>query len=379
MDDVDLEVLFPDAVHEASFVHGTPVRVTARIVALLGLGPGDPVLDIGAGAGKFAIVASALSGARVRGVERDPRLVAVAREAARRLRVQVTFEEGSFTPVAAEGADVVYLFNPFTPTAFPPGSWPGKRRGPRGTAAAERASAIAAVTDFPRGRARGPPRGHVLRLRRRDAFLLRARASPTRRGTRARSRSGRSAPSRRLAGERARQPDARRGCGTLGSRSASMGHPGLVARIREALLAVASTFPEHLAKSQPPTWFEPTEMAQNELFDALVRAHKKDRWRCRSRRSSARGRRTTTSSSCSCGASRGSCPRSSPPGSIGPAAIRRRRTSSASSRARPRSKAPTGRGRRRRRGVGDALRRGPRRRPRHPPPPCAPDRPLEDG
>ena len=148
VDDVDLEVLFPDAVHEASFVHGTPVRVTARIVALLGLGPGDRVLDIGAGAGKFAIVASALSGARVRGVERDPRLVAVAREAARRLRVQVTFEEGSFTPVAAEGADVVYLFNPFTPTAFLPGSWPGKRRGPRGTAAAERASAIAAVTDF---------------------------------------------------------------------------------------------------------------------------------------------------------------------------------------------------------------------------------------
>ena len=55
------------------------------------------------------------------------------------------------------------------------------------------------------------------------------------------------------------------------------GDPWLVARIREALLAVASTFPEHLAKSQPPTWFEPTEMAQNELFDALVRAHKKDR------------------------------------------------------------------------------------------------------
>lgn len=146
--DEDLDVLFPDAVHEASFVHGTPVRVTARIVALAGLGPEDRVLDVGSGAGKFGIVAAAMSGARVRGIERDPRLVAVAREAARRLRSDATFEEGSFTPAAAEGAHVVYLFNPFTSTAFLPGTWPGKRRGPRGTAAAERAAAIAAVTSF---------------------------------------------------------------------------------------------------------------------------------------------------------------------------------------------------------------------------------------
>lgn len=146
--DPDLDVLFPDAVHEASFVHGTPVRVAARIVELLGLGPSDRVLDVGSGAGKFCLVATAMCGARVRGVERDPRLVAVAREAARRLRLDATFEEGSFTPAVAEGVDVVYLFNPFTPTPFLAGSWPGRRRGPRGTAASERASVIASVSRF---------------------------------------------------------------------------------------------------------------------------------------------------------------------------------------------------------------------------------------
>lgn len=50
-----------------------------------------------------------------------------------------------------------------------------------------------------------------------------------------------------------------------------------VARVRQALATVARVFPEHLAKPQPPTWFEPHEIAQNEQFDAIVRAHKKDR------------------------------------------------------------------------------------------------------
>lgn len=55
------------------------------------------------------------------------------------------------------------------------------------------------------------------------------------------------------------------------------GDPSLEARVREALLAVLDAFPEHLAKPQPPTWFEPDEIAHNDQFDALLRAHKKDR------------------------------------------------------------------------------------------------------
>jgi hypothetical protein len=49
------------------------------------------------------------------------------------------------------------------------------------------------------------------------------------------------------------------------------------ARLREALLEVARVFPEHVAKSRPPTWFDPEEIARNDQFDAIVRAHKKDR------------------------------------------------------------------------------------------------------
>lgn len=55
------------------------------------------------------------------------------------------------------------------------------------------------------------------------------------------------------------------------------GDPERVARLRDVLAGLVAAFPEHLAKSQPPTWFEPHEIAQNDQFDAIVRAHKKDR------------------------------------------------------------------------------------------------------
>jgi len=48
-------------------------------------------------------------------------------------------------------------------------------------------------------------------------------------------------------------------------------------RLSEALGRVLRVFPEHLAHARPPTSFEPEEIAKNHHFDAMVRAHKKDR------------------------------------------------------------------------------------------------------
>ena len=55
------------------------------------------------------------------------------------------------------------------------------------------------------------------------------------------------------------------------------GDPPRAADLRAALCDVLAAFPEHLAKARPTVPFEAEEMAQNELFDAIVRAHKKDR------------------------------------------------------------------------------------------------------
>lgn len=108
------DAIYPAVVRDVSIAHWTPVRVAARIVELLRLRRGDRLLDIGAGVGKFCVIAQAISSARVRGVERRPELVAVAREAARRYGVDVDLAEGSFETEDPRDFDALYLFNPFT-------------------------------------------------------------------------------------------------------------------------------------------------------------------------------------------------------------------------------------------------------------------------
>jgi len=51
------------------------------------------------------------------------------------------------------------------------------------------------------------------------------------------------------------------------------------ARLRTELEAVLAAFPIHVEKSRPPTWLDPDEVARNDRFDAIVRAHVKDRLR----------------------------------------------------------------------------------------------------
>lgn len=110
--------IYPVAVKDASEAHWTPVGVCARILELLRLRPGAFLLDVGAGAGKFCIVAAAMSQVRVRGIERRPELAEVARQAARRLGVAVDIRDGTFghDDDDLEEVDAAYFFNPFKET-----------------------------------------------------------------------------------------------------------------------------------------------------------------------------------------------------------------------------------------------------------------------
>jgi SAM-dependent methyltransferase len=119
--DETFDEIYPDVIRTLSSAHWTPVRIAARAVELLRLRADDRVLDVGAGAGKFCIVAAAMSGARVRGVERQPQLAAVAREAVRRFGVVVDIADGSFDAEDPELVDAAYFFNPFTETIALPG------------------------------------------------------------------------------------------------------------------------------------------------------------------------------------------------------------------------------------------------------------------
>ena len=111
--DREFDDVFPLVVRRVSRMHWTPVEVAIRAAQLLGSRPGANILDIGAGAGKFCIVAAATVGARVRGVEHRRQLVDVARAAASRVGVDVDFVHGTLENEDASEVDGVYLFNPF--------------------------------------------------------------------------------------------------------------------------------------------------------------------------------------------------------------------------------------------------------------------------
>lgn len=55
------------------------------------------------------------------------------------------------------------------------------------------------------------------------------------------------------------------------------GDEACLALVEERLALVLATFPEHLDKARPPTWFEPEDIAKNDHFDAILRAHKRNR------------------------------------------------------------------------------------------------------
>lgn len=76
---------------------------------------GDVFVDLGAGLGKAAMIAHLLSGARVRGIELQPDLVARARAQAHQLGlVNVTFVAADARVAALDDGDVFFLYLPFT-------------------------------------------------------------------------------------------------------------------------------------------------------------------------------------------------------------------------------------------------------------------------
>lgn len=55
------------------------------------------------------------------------------------------------------------------------------------------------------------------------------------------------------------------------------GDAELESALRAALVGLLDVFPEHVAKPRPPVEFDGDELARNDQFDAILRAHKKDR------------------------------------------------------------------------------------------------------
>lgn len=98
-----------------SSIHFTPVAVARHAARLLAPRPGMRVLDVGAGPGKFCVVAAReVPSCTFVGVELRPHLVRLARKLATRLGVEnATFLEGNALDLDWLEYDAFYFYNPF--------------------------------------------------------------------------------------------------------------------------------------------------------------------------------------------------------------------------------------------------------------------------
>jgi SAM-dependent methyltransferase len=87
----------------------TPDEVVEKMLDLAQVKAGDRVVDLGSGDGKIAI-AAARRGARARGIEYNPDMVALSRRNAREAGVKVDFQQGDIFKSDFRNADVVTLY-----------------------------------------------------------------------------------------------------------------------------------------------------------------------------------------------------------------------------------------------------------------------------
>jgi SAM-dependent methyltransferase len=124
-DDAVFDAVYPARIRLLSERFWTPVAVARRAADLFRRAGARRVLDVGAGAGKFVLVAaSAAPTLAFLGIEQRADLVKIARRARSRLRIQnARFRVADVTAVPWEGFDAFYLFNPLAENLFGKEDW----------------------------------------------------------------------------------------------------------------------------------------------------------------------------------------------------------------------------------------------------------------
>lgn len=114
-EDSEFDDHFPRQLQVKSSMHFTPIAVARCAARLLAPVPGMRVLDVGAGPGKFCVVAAreVPSGTFV-GIELRPHLVRIAKRLARQLSISnVQFLAGDAFDLDWSQFDAFYFYNPF--------------------------------------------------------------------------------------------------------------------------------------------------------------------------------------------------------------------------------------------------------------------------
>jgi len=112
--DLQFDQLFPEQIRDLSSVHWTPVAIARRAAELLNNGRDTRVLDIGAGPGKFCLIAALTTPGSFVGIEQRPHLVEVARKVAEENQIpRVDFLSAKMDEMDWSVFTGLYLYNPF--------------------------------------------------------------------------------------------------------------------------------------------------------------------------------------------------------------------------------------------------------------------------
>jgi hypothetical protein len=119
-EDILFDAVYPTTVQLISSRFWTPVAVAQRAASLLRAAGARRVLDVGAGVGKFVLVAaSSVPELDFVGIEQRAYLVEMARSARLRLGIpNARFHVADVTAVPWDGFDAFYFYNPFAENLF---------------------------------------------------------------------------------------------------------------------------------------------------------------------------------------------------------------------------------------------------------------------
>lgn len=118
--DEAFDEMYNKRLKKVSEFHFTPVEVARAAARFLVRMPGDQVLDIGAGAGKFCMVGASCAPGFFVGVEQRKYLFQTAQKLAQTHQVEhVKFIHANITDIDFKSFDAVYFFNAFYENLFP--------------------------------------------------------------------------------------------------------------------------------------------------------------------------------------------------------------------------------------------------------------------
>jgi SAM-dependent methyltransferase len=112
--DDEFDAIFPEEVREHSDRHFTSVFIAQKAAQFLVSSKKDRILDIGAGTGKFCLVAALTNDAHFTGVEYRKKQYEIALNCTQRFNVtNATFIHSNILDVPFDDFTGFYMFNPF--------------------------------------------------------------------------------------------------------------------------------------------------------------------------------------------------------------------------------------------------------------------------